>query len=84
MSDFKNYLSNKKKIQQQQESKPQLNQSIASQLKESNWSQSPKKKADMKEKCYEEELSKKIFRDLTGKAEKNTLVEKITFIEYNI
>ena len=54
MSEFKNYLSNKNKIKEEQQgSKMQFNQSVNSQFKDSNLSQAPQKKTDNKEKCYE-------------------------------
>lgn len=76
MSEFKNYLSNKKKVRQEKnESKLQLNQTENSQFKESSFSQSPtKKKQENGEKCYEEELVKKMFREITGKTDKSTRV----------
>ena len=45
-------------------------------------SSSPQKKVEPKQKCYEEEFAKKIFKDVAGKAQKNTRVEKVNFIEY--
>ena len=60
----------------------QFNQSVTSQFKDSNLSQAALKKTDNKEKCYEEELVKKIFKDLTGKADRHTQVEKVNFISY--
>lgn len=60
MSEFKNYLNNKKKLKE--ESKIQLNQTGGSQFKESSLSMSPKKPGKATEKCYEEELVKKMFR----------------------
>ena len=69
-----------------QEAKIQMNQSITSQFKDTNLSQLSKNKSTIKEKekekCYEEELAKKVFRDISGKSDKNTLIEKIAFIEY--
>jgi hypothetical protein len=75
ISDFKNYLSNKKKIKEEQEEpKVPLQKSVTSQFKESGFSQLGKSQADGKEVCYEEKLVKKIFRDIAGKADKNTRI----------
>lgn len=60
MSEFKNYLNNKKKLKQ--DSTIQPNNTSSSQFKESNLSMSPKKSGKAEEKCYEEELVKKMFR----------------------
>jgi hypothetical protein len=58
-----------------------------SQFKNTNSSFSPtkalsKSKVDNAEKSYEEELVKKIFRDILGKIDKKSRVEKIQLVEY--
>jgi predicted lipase len=84
MSDFKSYLSNKRKAKEEPHKSRTLEQSFnASQLKNaSSLSHSKSQAKDKDRPKYEEELVKKIVKDIAGKCDSSTKIEKMQLIEY--